>query len=276
MSSTEERFDDNSVVDTEVASRLCNCILRTLTELLRYAVNEKLSHVLQNELERLYLWSEECSFLNGTMRKSMPQSFELRRTILVRLYEMGLLLCQKLVPQLSSGVELPTLKNFHEELVEHLGKASGSIRGGLNDSSIAITQGSDTPIDEVSDLLNELRILNDCLMDLSLAIEDTIDESNTFHAELEANKNSELSTDAYLAEIPPGFRDQAAPSDHQHDPSSKGEAEITQDRQYIATIDDFQAGMSSRVHPELQAPQVGTPRGLGKRYMKVILWYCVS
>lgn len=134
---------------------------------------------LQNELERLHLWGNGHSVLDGHFDRSLSQSPELRQAVLVRLYEMGSLIHYALIPRLMVETEIELFARSREELSQYL-RIALDISEETHEEPTRDGQcgGNIYSLDDIPDLLEELKTIIDCLMDLSIMMNDLRIESN--------------------------------------------------------------------------------------------------
>lgn len=164
--------------DDDVISRCFSSILSILSSVPRsmaqnsknialYPHAEKIRH----EVERLYLWGQGHSVRTGNLDKNLSNLIDLRLTVLSRLYELGVVLQRCILPYVSFNATLyssPTTSNL-----ECILKTALTILRNHNQEVIDYgpLPQSDCDAIDLSSSIEDLQVLIDCLMDLSLAID---------------------------------------------------------------------------------------------------------
>lgn len=135
---------------------------------------------LRKEFERLFLWGTGHAVQDGRLDRVLSNSRELKQAILARLYEIGSLMHYTLIPRLIPETEIQTFSRNHEELARHL-STTLHLTGETHED--VIFDDTDKPdnyaLDDIPDIFEELRTINDCLAGLSVIIDDLPVESNS-------------------------------------------------------------------------------------------------
>lgn len=128
---------------------------------------------LRKQLERLYLWGSGHSVQDGYLDRLLSQSQELKQIVLARFYETGTLLHERLIPRIMLETEIQAFSRTHEELGRHLNTALYLLEDTHEDINIDSKDGNGNDLlDDIPELFEELKTIIDCLMDLSIIIDD--------------------------------------------------------------------------------------------------------
>lgn len=128
----------------------------------------------QNELERLFLWGDGFSILDGYLDEILSQSPALHSSVLLMLLNLGNAVCKDLF-QLMDHNENFTI-NLDQEIkiaFNQLDKAHMTLQEGHATSHSGSPDLTDDECfqPELDDVLENITTITDCLMDLSLALE---------------------------------------------------------------------------------------------------------
>lgn len=128
----------------------------------------------RNELERLYLWADEVRIQDGTLDETLSRSSTLRSSLILILLELGNAVCNDLFQSLrldhDSAVKFDDQRRKATELM-HTAHASVQNDPGaslFDDTDPSCSETFDPSLDDV---LDSIAVFNDCLMDLSPALE---------------------------------------------------------------------------------------------------------
>lgn len=183
--------------DAGLSVDLYSSIVYSFSHLARSPQKENSSHeyskFFRDELERLHLWGDGLSVLDGHLDETLSQSPELRQAVIARLYEMGSLIHHTLLPAFLPEHDIPAFLVHYKELGLHLVTASLEIGEDGNFPSNDIV-GSDTILDDLPAVFEELQALVDCLMDLSLVLDDVPNSGGTNPGTVESTKLFEVSS----------------------------------------------------------------------------------
>lgn len=183
--------------DAGLSVDLYSSIVYSFSHLARSPQKENSSHeyskFFRDELERLHLWGDGLSVLDGHLDETLSQSPELRQAVIARLYEMGSLIHNTLVPAFLPEYDISDFLIPYKELGQHLVAASLEIGEDGNFPSNEIV-GSDPILDDIPVVLEEIQALIDCLMDLSLVLDDISDSRGTNPRTVESTKLFEVSS----------------------------------------------------------------------------------
>lgn len=140
----------------------------------------------QDELERLFLWATAVSTPKGYLDETLSRSSALRSSVLLILLELGNAVCNDLLKSLApSGHFAVNFDAQRREVVSLQGKALALLQEG---PQTAQAGGPDSYDDEhlepgLDDVLDNITTFNDCLMDLSLALERPMIDRDENHLE---------------------------------------------------------------------------------------------
>ncbi|CEI63690.1 unnamed protein product [Fusarium venenatum] len=142
------------------------------------------SKELLKGVERLFLWGDGFSASSGQLDDILSKSSELQQTVLSTLYELGVTLRNTAIRTCySSGSHGPRgLDVPMRELQGLLEQTSILLYGsdGLDDKDTVSESGSSTS--DLSECIEDISTYIDCLMDLSLALEDPVVDVETVDA----------------------------------------------------------------------------------------------
>ncbi|KAF5004498.1 hypothetical protein FDECE_9010 [Fusarium decemcellulare] len=166
-----------------LAGALFEAILALFTHLARAFSDQQLdpthsidSGGLLREVERLFLWGDGCSVGDGQLDDILSKSSELRHSVFSSLYELGVTLKNTaLRAYVSSDNHAASgLEGLVKELHSLLEQTSFLLYGsdGLDDHDTISDSGSS--INELVECFEDISTYIDCLMDLSLALENPV------------------------------------------------------------------------------------------------------
>lgn len=141
----------------------------------------------QEELERLFLWADSFSIQDGYLDNILSQSSALRSSVLLMLLDMGKTVCQDLFTCMGHNKDFNT-KFDHERrsALNLLGRVHTALQQDDPKGSYferAESYNGDDLEADLDDVLDNITTLNDCLMDLSLALEDPVIDPDQTHLE---------------------------------------------------------------------------------------------
>ncbi|RSL87380.1 hypothetical protein CEP52_015539 [Fusarium oligoseptatum] len=127
---------------------------------------------LRNESERFFLWGDGVSAANGQLEKALAKSSELHQAVLSSIYELGKVVNNDLAKVVTPTGPANTLTDTRE-LRRLLGEA-GTILNAPNtiEDPNSLSDDENGPC-SFEDVLDDMATYIDCLMDLSLALENT-------------------------------------------------------------------------------------------------------
>lgn len=128
----------------------------------------------QDELERLFLWANAVSIHNGYLDETLSRSSALRSSVLLILVELGNTVCKDLFKSLApDGDYAVDFQDQRKAVADLQRKALESLQEDSQNSVFAVIDPYDSETSEtgLDDVLENITTFNDCLMDLSLALE---------------------------------------------------------------------------------------------------------
>ncbi|CAF3554265.1 hypothetical protein QX201_000166 [Fusarium graminearum] len=183
-----------------LAGTLFEAILALFIHLTHYVAIEKDgkhialgSRELVQEVERLFLWGDGFSASSGQLDEILSKSSELRQSVLSSLYELGVTL---------KNTALQTRYTSHGNKTRGLDIPMRELRGLLEQTSILL-YGSDSLDDrdaisesgsstnDLTKCIEDISIYIDCLMDLSVALENPVLDLEPVNATIPSSQNLE-------------------------------------------------------------------------------------
>lgn len=128
----------------------------------------------QDEFERLFLWANAVSIHNGYLDETLSRSSALRSSVLFIIVELGNTLCKDLFKSLApNGDSAVDLENQRRDVVDLQRKALALLQEDPQNSLFGVIDSYDSETSEtgLDDVLENIATFNDCLMDLSLALD---------------------------------------------------------------------------------------------------------
>ncbi|KAI1460401.1 hypothetical protein F4805DRAFT_478848 [Annulohypoxylon moriforme] len=176
-----------SMPEGDIISRCFDSILSGLSNAARHIILKKKDQSigsnagkLRREIERLRLWGNGHSIQSRNLNLSLSCSADLRFAVLSRLYELGTVTKERLLPCVADK-ERTTI---YSQEINNLEAGLKPLLEILQDNNRKFVN-YEFPLEPKKDVLDmsvplsEIHILTDCLMDLSLAIEDCWSEFNS-------------------------------------------------------------------------------------------------
>ncbi|KAM0348151.1 hypothetical protein HYE67_008037 [Fusarium culmorum] len=183
-----------------LAGTLFEAILALFTPLARYLANGKdenhsaiFSRGLLQEVERLFLWGDGFSASSGQLDEILSKSSELRQSVLSSIYELGVTLkntalrtCYTSDSDTPKGLDIPMreLRGLLEQTLILLYHSDDS-----DDKDAFSESGSST--NDLTECLEDISTYIDCLMDLSVALENPVFDLETVDATIPIFQNLE-------------------------------------------------------------------------------------
>ncbi|RYP71834.1 hypothetical protein DL771_004546 [Monosporascus sp. 5C6A] len=164
-----------------LAGTLFEAILNLLTLLARHATQGEhdevpcsYSNTLHQEAERLSLWGDAFSASNGQLDEILSKSTELRQSVVLPLYELGVTLKDGAMRTVLGKSGDSKLEDPLRELRRLLEQAAVVLNtsDGIDDKDRVSESGFSTSV--MDDFLEDISTYIDCLMDLSLALENPV------------------------------------------------------------------------------------------------------
>lgn len=167
-----------------LAGSLFETILNLCTSISQQLARTRCSRRLHSELERYFLWGDGFSASQGYLDEILAKSTELRQAVLSSLYELGKVVKDDLLRVANNAVRDKQHDDSAESVMRELAQ-SGLAKelqrlldetASLLDTPEAMTDFESLSDDgstryDLDDVLDDVAIYIDCLMDLSLALE---------------------------------------------------------------------------------------------------------
>lgn len=128
----------------------------------------------QDELERLFLWANAVCIHNGYLDETLSRSSALHSSVLLILLEMSNTVCKDLFKSAApNGASAVDLEDQRRDVVDLQRKALASLQEDPQNSLFGVIDSYDSDTSEtgLDDALENITTFNDCLMDLSLALD---------------------------------------------------------------------------------------------------------
>jgi hypothetical protein len=133
---------------------------------------------LRKELERLFLWGDSFSASSGRLDEILAKSTELRQAVLSELYELGKVVKNDLVKATRLLPLSQDEKQTCLELNRLLENAVIVIDGPGTTMELDFSSDDGSTTGDLDDTVDDMVVYIDCLMDLSLALEDPLLDSS--------------------------------------------------------------------------------------------------
>ncbi|KAL2691422.1 hypothetical protein Neosp_001807 [[Neocosmospora] mangrovei] len=152
---------------------LFNATLDSCANACQRLASTEQSRQLRNESERLFLWGDGVSVVDGRLDKALTPSSELYQTTLSALFELGKVINDDLTKAVApTGLADPPAGSRELQLL--LKQASAILDEPSATGDSESLSDEETGPYSLEDVLYDMGIYIDCLMDLSLALENTV------------------------------------------------------------------------------------------------------
>ncbi|KAJ4327239.1 hypothetical protein N0V84_002369 [Fusarium piperis] len=152
---------------------LFNAILDSCVVSYQKSTSNEQSRRLRSEAERFFLWGDGVSATGGQLDKALDTSSELYQTALSALYELGKVVHDGLTKVVAlEGVAGPVAGSHELQLLLEDVSVTLDTSNAIEDSE-SLSDGENGPY-SLEDVLDDMATYIDCLMDLSLALEDAL------------------------------------------------------------------------------------------------------
>lgn len=179
--------DSSPALEGNIISHCFDSIRSALSNAARYLAQGKTDQFLDSytgklrrEAERLHLWGSGCLFKGNDIGVSILLSTDLGIPVLCRLYELGTVTKECLLPSIhiQQSAAFPVLELERDNLQLKLEPILKILQENNQEVIDYSLPNSTKDTSNLLGPLDDIHVLIDCLMDLSLATEDFLEISN--------------------------------------------------------------------------------------------------
>ncbi|KAJ6011031.1 hypothetical protein N7451_002443 [Penicillium sp. IBT 35674x] len=177
----------------DLASDLFKATLSVFIMITQRAAKTEHSRRLRSELERLLLWEDAISISDSQLEEDFSESSDLRQTVLATLYELGKVVNDNLIRAVDGITRSEESNGFAESFLTDLTQSNMAqkLQKLLKKAApVRVVPETTTDVESPSDgesmrydldeILDDVATYIDCLMDLSLALEEPIVDIEPF------------------------------------------------------------------------------------------------